>query len=303
MRKRNLILLAAFLTLTLIFSSSTIAASPPARVNKEVPVFARDVELAQKVQIKGGKASAKPPKTSSSAATGVLGAPVGGEKYAIVIGISDYPGTASDLQYCDDDARDMVDALEGYGFSSDNIITLTDGAATRAAIIDAIRYVAAQAGADDEVVFFFSGHGGRGKADDFDKEAIDECIWSHDGSSFIPIWDGELAAEFSAYDTNRIVFIFDSCYAGGMTDLKGAGRIVAMATTENTLSAEYTALENGEFTYYMIDQGMIACLADRYDSMAGVPDVTIEESWDYARLNCKYDSLTISDSFTNDLLP
>ncbi len=93
-------------------------------------------------------------------------------------------------------------------------------------------------------------------------------------------------------------------YAGGMTDLKGTGRIVAMASTENTLSAEYASLSNGEFTYYMVDKGMIDYLADKYDDLSDdIPDVTIEESWDYAKLFCRYDSITISDNFTNDLLP
>ena len=156
--------------------------------------------------------------------------------------------------------------------------------------------------ADDEVVFFYSGHGGRGKANDFDREVTDECIWVHDGSSLVPIWDGELAAEFSTCKSNRITFIFDSCYAGGMTDLKGNGRIVAMASTENTLSYELSDIENGEFTYWMIQLGMYLHEADKFDSISNVFDVTVEEAWDYSKLNCKYDSVVISDGFANDLL-
>ena len=160
---------------------------------------------------------------------------------------------------------------------------------------------------NDEVVFFFSGHGGKGKAEDWDKEKIDECIWAHDGENLVPIWDGELKVAFEGYATSRIIFIFDSCYAGGMTDLKASGRVLAMATTENTVGYEVSTLENGEFTYYLVDQGMLAGLADKYDHdgddiLFEKTDVTVEEAWDYAKANCQLDKPTINDSFEDDLL-
>jgi hypothetical protein len=88
-----------------------------------------------------------------------------------------------------------------------------------------------------------------------------------------------------------------------MTDLKKDGRIVAMASTETTLSYEMSSLANGEFTYYMIDKGIVGGYAEKYDSIVGQSDITIEEAWDYAKLNCRSDSITLSDSFVNDLLP
>ena len=102
------------------------------------------------------------------------------------------------------------------------------------------------------------------------------------------------------------------CYGGNatkltvvdVTDLAKPGRIITMASTENTLSYEFSSLGNGEFTYYMIQKGMYGFLADKYDDGADlIPDVTVEEAWDYAKLNCRYDSITISDGFENDLLP
>jgi len=306
--KKTLLNISCILALLMIIGVPPVAgASRPTVVDKQVPVPARDVELARKVQIKGEKGSGKPPRTTPQAATGELGEGASGKKFAIVVGISNYPGTANDLEYCDDDARDMIAALNGYGF--DSITPFIDSedsskmVATRTNIITAIEDLAGQVYLGDEVVFFFSGHGGRGRADDYDSEKIDECIWVHDSGSLVPIWDGELAALFQNFDTDRIVFIFDSCYAGGMNDLKAAGRIVAMASTENSLSYELSNLGNGEFTYNMIEQGMISHLADKYDSIKGYYDVTIEEAWDYAKLNCRYDSITLSDSFTGDLLP
>ena len=313
--------LIALVLLVNLLPLSSAFADQPLKVDKNNPVSATDVELAQKVTVfdtpRAG-ASARPapskPAKSSETATGILGAQCTGDRYAIVIGISDYPGTGSDLMYSDNDAQDMALALTSiYGFSEANVITFIDSegteaggdslVATRSNILSAIETIAATATSDDEVVFFFSGHGGRGRASDGDKEATDECIWSHDGSNFVPIWDGELNAAFSNYLTSRIVFIFDSCYSGGMTDLKATNRIVAMASAESSLSYEWSSLGNGEFTYYMIEQGIIYGLADKYDSITGSADVTVEEAFDYAKANRIKNSPTVSDLFINDLLP
>ena len=171
------------------------------------------------------------------------------------------------------------------------------------AIRDAIDDIKSKTVAGDEVVFFFSGHGTKGKADDGDREKTDEAIVSHDGSgSLIYIWDGQLKDWFDGFNTSRIIFIFDSCLAGGMTDLRAQGRVINMATTENGTAYEGLWGNNGQFTYFFVDQGMLASKADTYDNIAGVADVTIEEAFDYAKANCQMQKPTISDSFSNDLL-
>jgi len=302
MKKIVVIAVAVALALSLILPGIA-SANQPLKVDKHKPVSATDVELATKVTVERGKPAAKPPKPSAGAATGILGTTVQGNKYAIVIGISDYPGTSADLSYADDDAEDMYSALTTlYDFDADNVTKYVDVEATRDKILTAIESIGSQATSADEVVFFFSGHGGRGKANDGDRELVDECIWAHDGTNLVPIWDGELAAEFAGYKTSRIVFIFDSCYAGGMTDLKAPGRVLTMATTETTLGYESDTLGNGDFTYYLVDQGMMAGKADRYNSVLDVSDVTVEEAFDYAKANCVWQTPTISDAFDNDLL-
>ena len=107
---------------------------------------------------------------------------------------------------------------------------------------------------------------------------------------------------------SRIIFIFDSCYAGGMTDLKSEGRIVVMACSESGLSYEFSTLENGQFTYYFVEEGVLFGNADVYDhdgdsELTEPDDVTVEEAFDYAKANCQRQRPTISDSFANDLLP
>jgi hypothetical protein len=289
-------------TLTILLLSAVLASPTYAE-----PDRATDVEITPKITIKGPKAQGKPLK---QAATGILGEALqkGAQKYAIVIGISDYNGTENDIQYADDDAKDMVNALTTiYGFQRENIILLISdyqvNNATKEDIIDAISKLSDKVKNGDEVVFFYSGHGARGKANDGDNELIDEAIVPYECTAESLIWDGELAQMFSKFKTSRIIFIFDSCYAGGMTDLKADGRIVAMACSESGLSYEFGNLQNGQFTYYFVEEGILNGNADIYDQIPEQPDVTVEEAFDYAKANCNYQTPTISDSFKNDLLP
>jgi len=275
-----------------------VAGRPPS-----VPVPAVDVEIVKKATLKGPKApKGKPPK---QAATGILGETCAGDKFAIIIGISDYPGESSDLDYCGDDANDVKLALKTlYGYQESNIVLLVDVAATRSAIVLAIEWARTNAGADDEVFFFFSGHGARGKASDGDSEKVDEAIVCHEAGEFSYIWDGELRSFFSGFATTRIILVFDSCLSGGMTDLSAPGRVIAMACSENGVSLEDEVWGNGQFTFYFFDQGMLAGRADVYDHNGNPqPDVVIEESFDYAKANCMQQTPVISDSFMNDLLP
>jgi hypothetical protein len=290
-----------FGTLTILLLSAILPS-----LAYSIPNQATDVEITPKISIKGPKAQGKPLK---NAATGILGELLqeGANKYAIVIGISDYYGTENDLQYSDDDAIDMVKALTTvYGFPRENIILLVSdyevNNATRYNITKAISMLSGIVEVD-EVVFFYSGHGARGKANDGDNELIDEAIVPYECTAESLIWDGELAQMFSSFATSRIIFIFDSCYAGGMTDLKADGRIVVMACSESGLSYEFETLKNGQFTYYFVEQGITYGKADIYDHVENQADVTIEEAFDYAKANCKYQNPVISDSFTNDLLP
>jgi hypothetical protein len=275
-----------------------------ANPEKDRPLPATDVELVKKVTLKGKPGGgAKPVR---QAATGTLGASCSGKKYAIVIGISDYPGTASDLDYAHLDALDMKSALTTL-YDYTNIILLTDMGANYSAIENAIGDVKVKAKAGDEVVFFFSGHGAKGKGDpDRDGEKVDEAIVSHDGKpngDFVYIWDGQLKEWFEGFNATRIIFIFDSCLSGGMTDLAAQDRVINMATTESGLGYEGSwGGGHGQFTYYFVEQGMIASKADTYNNLPSVADVTIEEAFDYAKANCQMQKPTISDSFDNDLL-
>jgi hypothetical protein len=299
----------------LLFDISTLYARPN-MPNPHKPVPASDVVLVPKISLQGGRAHSGG-RRMAHAATGILGMPCEGDKYAVVVGISDYVGTMNDLDYADDDAVLVTYILDKiYRFK--RIATLTDGEATHDSILAAIDNVRAAANRDDEVVFFFSGHGMSGIAQDGDTERIDEAIAvnpdPHDGpfASLQPIWDGELRKAFANFPTSRIIFIFDTCMAGGMDDLEEPDRVILMASGERGYAwegDEWAYGDNpgdGEFTYYLA-KGIVEAAAYLYDySDYGRPvpaQVTIEEAFDYARANCEQDRPLIADDFSGDLLP
>ncbi|MEM3550467.1 MAG: caspase family protein [Candidatus Bathyarchaeia archaeon] len=296
MKRTVLLVTLAILFLSIVSSSLVYAVSPQAT----------EVEITPKISVKGPAAKGKASKPKEQAATGVLGELLGkgAKKWAIVIGISDYYGVGNDLKYADDDAMDFFYTLtQIYGYSKSNVFLLTNDKATCRGILAAIGSLKEKVSFDDEVVFFYSGHGARGKANDGDREATDEAIVPYECTVESLIWDGQLAEMFSSFKTSRIIFIFDSCYAGGMTDLKVEGRVVVMACSENGLSYEFESVQNGQFTYYFVEEGINLGKADVYDSLPGQGDVTVEEAFDYAKANCIYQTPVISDSFENDLLP
>ncbi|MHC5057544.1 MAG: caspase family protein [Planctomycetota bacterium] len=138
--------------------------------------------------------------------------------HAVIVGISDYPGTANDLDWCDDDAREVRDTLlsDGAHWSADNVRLLVNGAAGYAAIQTAVSQEFAEATQPGDVcLFFFSGHGTEVTDADGDEAAgdtDDEVIVAHD----MFITDDDLATWFGAHDGKRICAIFDVCRAGGM---------------------------------------------------------------------------------------
>ena len=264
-----------------------------------VPVIGVKVDVASK-----GRPPWKPPppgkEKEGGAATGVVSPPPRPKhRWALIIGIADYPGTGDDLKYADDDARDLNKTLvERYGYQVNHIKVLIDDEATKSGILTAIAWLRDSEGPGDEVVFYYSGHGDRGVKQDADEEITDEGIVPYDVGVTGLIWDGDLATEFSTYNTTRFFIGFDACYAGGFDDLAGNGRVICMSSSQNKVSYEGDAWQNGEFTYYFVEQGMYNRLADAN----GDTHVTVEEAFDYAKANCRYDDPVINDQLTNDML-
>nr|MDO8114165.1 caspase family protein [Candidatus Sigynarchaeota archaeon] len=85
------------------------------------------------------------------------------DAYALVIGISDYPGTDNDLNYCDDDAVDVSAFIEDrFGVSHNHVWVLKDNEATYDNIYSALSTIESYMDSNDYFFFFYSGHGSAG---------------------------------------------------------------------------------------------------------------------------------------------
>ncbi len=148
--------------------------------------------------------------------------PAGGDpagKYAVVVGIDDYPGTRADLRGPVDDAAMVRDVLiEKFGFSEQNIVFLRDGEATRLGIANAILRHLGQAGPDGTAVFFYSGHGTQldenigitGRLDPESDDAKDEALAVYDGI----ILDEEVNFLLQQIEAENTLVLVDACYSG-----------------------------------------------------------------------------------------
>jgi hypothetical protein len=151
--------------------------------------------------------------------------PGGGDpngKYAVVVGIDDYPGTVNDLRGPIDDATLVRDVLiERFGFPADNVVFLRDGEGNRAAIANAIVRHLGQAGPDGTAVFFYSGHGMRldqnigvtGRLDPETGNNVDEALAVWDGM----ILDEEVGLLLQYIQARNQLVVIDACFSGTAT--------------------------------------------------------------------------------------
>lgn len=207
-------------------------------------------------------------------------------RYAVIVGLADYPGEYSDLTYTYYDAIDIREALlKDPDWKDENITLLLDGAATSDGIKNAIDDMAEKATEQDTCVFFYAGHGNYGT----DLEPVDEAdgqdeyLCAHDQD----ICDDDFANWIEAIPSNNIILLIDSCFSGGLyknqsDDLKirsrgprkkkivkndsfiddlfnrkkdlNSPRITALLACDDTeYSYESARIQQSYFTYYLLD--------------------------------------------------
>jgi len=160
-------------------------------------------------------------------------------KYALVIGISDYKGSGNDLQYCDDDAVDWTNFLEDEGYIT---ITLTDNQATKNGIMNAVDDLLAVEDGNDYVVLTYSGHGSK-------ISGYGSCIITQDLDYIAHSW---FESKFNNADSQHIYFTFDACQIGDFKNLINNNRVGAFASNRLYSYDGDSTMQNGVFTYYQM---------------------------------------------------
>ena len=164
--------------------------------------------------------------------------------YLVSVGVCDYPGTANDLSMTVADAKVIANICRSN--SNARYVQLFDSDATRSAIKRNMASLFSQAGRDDIVILFFSGHG------------TPEGLVAYDGV----VTYEEIRAEFARCAcANKMVFA-DACYAGrmraqgrnnGASSRNGNDQNVLffLSSRSNEPSREVPGMSNGLFTAYL----------------------------------------------------
>lgn len=159
-------------------------------------------------------------------------------KYAYIVGISDYEGTANDLQYADDDAQEMKAYFQSQGFT---VRTDLDRSATAEAIGAGLDWLVASAAPGDEVAFCYSGHGAS-------TSTYGACLISTD---LYYVTQGFVMEKFNAIDCTKKIMTIDACQVGGFHAETVNGTLMCTAS-DKSFSYDAPMYENGAWTYFWL---------------------------------------------------
>ena len=142
-----------------------------------------------------------------------------GERYALIIGISEYQDSAiRDLEYADDDARAIYEFLASpaagmNGIPRENMRLLVDEQADILSIKDALAELQSRADEDDVVIFYLAAHGVTDPRNGY-------FILAHNTlhnqlvSRGLPM--NEITESLGRTEAHMKIAFVDACHAGGM---------------------------------------------------------------------------------------
>ncbi len=195
-----------------------------------------------------------------------------GQVYAILAGISDYPGQHNDLPYCAEDADKLHESLAETGLLADQSIVLTDSQVTRANLEQAFASVAEAAGPDDVFVFFYSGHGDN-TPNNREIDGTDETLVLYDDS----VTDDEVSDWFDQVDARVGMIALDSCFSGGFArDVISRPGIMGIFSSEEDVTSNVASRfqAGGYLSYFLRAAFEGAADADPSDGITTAGELT-----------------------------
>lgn len=169
----------------------------------------------------------------------VCAIPVQAKVYLVSVGIADYPDTKNDLRISDNDAKTIAKVFNATKDASVSVLVNKD--ATQSALLSAMHTMFEDAGSNDAVVLYFSGHGTPGA---------------------IVCYDGLLTYQhifkmLKGCKATRKIIIADACYAGKMrtnnqqsTSYNSQNVMLFLSSRTNETSQE-TRYQNSLFTIFL----------------------------------------------------
>ncbi len=184
--------------------------------------------------------SPKPTPTTPAARTA---APQ--DRWALIVGITDYRSPVHDTVAGASDARLVRDVLLRNGWRSDHIRVLTDGAATARALTDGLDWLAGRSGPGTFSLFHYSGH--------VKQRDGHEYLWPVD-NGFLS--DSSLVAAMKAV-RGRSWTSIAGCEAAGFNDgLASAQRLFTASSAVDEKSYEHPDWDLSVWTGVLWSQGL-----------------------------------------------
>ena len=180
------------------------------------------------------------------------------EFYAVIVTADSFQNyePPMEMKYGKETAYEIYNTLlQSQNWKKDHIQLLVNQNATKNAINNSITcWLNQQADNNDVVLFYVVAHGGPLRLLD---EKGSMVILPYDGnfsSGEGLITDTEFDVWFSHLTSDHIVFIVESCYAGGMKTVSQKGRVVITSSSKLffSLAEEDEYLKLGIFSYYML---------------------------------------------------
>lgn len=140
---------------------------------------------------------------------------------ALLVGINDYPDPANRLEGCVNDVFRMSEVLQECGYPADSIRVCLNERATAHGILERLEWLLDDPRSDDEIVFFYSGHGAQipeyGEDNEPDRNTETLVPFDFDWTPEHAITDDRIYSLYSQlpFDT-RFAMIFDCCHSGGI---------------------------------------------------------------------------------------
>ena len=195
------------------------------------------------------------------------------DKWAVIVGISEFQKSSLNLQYAAKDATDFRNFLVNKcQFAPDHVKLLTNSQATKNRVLDVMGdgWLPHVTLPNDLVVIFFSSHG---SSSELDVAGVNYIV-AHDTNPDKLFTTGiniqDLADTIKKrVHTSRVLVIFDACHSGGAGDAskgirrqanvnaselaQGTGCMVICSSQKNEASWESKKYPNGVFTHTLIN--------------------------------------------------
>ena len=169
----------------------------------------------------------------------VCAIPAQAKVYLVSVGIADYPDTKNDLRISDNDAKTIAKVFNATKDASVSVLINKD--ATQSSLLSAMHTMFEDAGSNDAVILYFSGHGTPG------------AIVCHDGL----LTYQHIFKMLKGCKATRKIIIADACYAGKMRTSNqqsasyNSQNVMLFLSSRTNETSQETRYQNSLFTIFL----------------------------------------------------